>query len=72
MKRLALALTTLAFALLIGMAGGGATVSNRDSDIRLRDLNQQLYPDLDKQISTDGVRQIDWICDGVADCVALP
>ncbi len=63
MKPIGLALLTLALSMLLGLAGGAATVLDRDADLRLRDLNQQLYPDT--------VQQIDWICDGVADCVAL-
>lgn len=64
MKVVRLALITLGLTLMFGLTAGSTAVSDRDADQRLRALNEVLYP--------DAVRWIDWICDGVADCVELP
>jgi hypothetical protein len=65
MNKIPLVLVTLALVVVLALtAGSSATVSDGGPDLRLRTINEELYP--------DAVQWIDWICDGVADCVALP
>jgi hypothetical protein len=64
MKKIRLPLLTLALIALLALTAGSTAVSDRDADRELRAVNERLYP--------DSVEWIDWICDGVADCVPLP